>query len=137
MAHPPIRGVSWLFRRPRSHAGFLRAWLANGFNKIVVDRVVQILQDRKPSESCADAPRILITGGPLPRAASCLEPGKWRNKRGHVQKILQSELHLVNGSSENAHFLFLYLPRSCNACLDHTATSACDFQPDHGACLLW
>ncbi len=61
VAHPPVRGLSWLFRQPRAHAGFLRAWLANNFNKIVVDRVVQLLQDR-PIEDCKETPRILLTG---------------------------------------------------------------------------
>ena len=63
VAHPPIRGLSWLLKRPRCHAGFLRAWLANDFNKIVVDRVIQILQARGNSyKSCAEFPRLLITG---------------------------------------------------------------------------
>ncbi len=60
--HTPAEGVQMCLQHPRCHAGFLRAWLANGFNKVVVDRMIALLRDRQASSDRDEGPRVVITG---------------------------------------------------------------------------
>ena len=64
--HPPVRGHPWLFTRPLVHVGFLKSWLAGGFNTKVVARVMHLVTARPPlAPGLAQGKplRIYITGG--------------------------------------------------------------------------
>ena len=59
VAHPPKRGLNCIFSRPLVHVGFLKSWLAGGFNDKVVSRVVEIVKSCNPGQ---DSLCIYITG---------------------------------------------------------------------------
>ena len=57
--HPPARGLNCIFSRPLVHVGFLKSWLAGGFNKKVVSRVMEIA---KSCNSGQDKLQVYVTG---------------------------------------------------------------------------
>lgn len=59
VAHPPARGLNCIFSRRLVHVGFLNSWLAGGFNKKVVSRVMEIA---KSCNSGQNKLQIYITG---------------------------------------------------------------------------
>ena len=61
-AHPPKRGASWFLQRPRCHAGFLAAFLSNGFNTAIVEKVLIHLRAIQPLQDNVRPPQLLITG---------------------------------------------------------------------------
>ena len=42
MAHPPARGHVLCGTRPLVHVGFMRSWLAGGFNEKVIKHIMQL-----------------------------------------------------------------------------------------------
>ena len=63
VAHPPVRGHHWMFSRPLVHVGFLKSWLAGGFNEKVVGRIMELVH-ATPADPNAKPLRIYITGRP-------------------------------------------------------------------------
>ena len=47
VAHPPVRGHSFCGTRPMVHVGFMKSWLAGGFNEKVITRVMELVQSQK------------------------------------------------------------------------------------------
>ena len=43
MAHPPARGHVLCGTRPLVHVGFMRSWLAGGFNEKVIKHIMQLV----------------------------------------------------------------------------------------------
>ena len=60
--HPPKRGRYG--RRPLVHSGFNKSWTTNGFNRRVVERVLQIIRDAHAGKTADDPYRVIITGVP-------------------------------------------------------------------------
>ena len=60
VAHPPVRGHPIFFSRPLVHVGFLQSWLAGGFNTKVVNRIMQMVNQRQPGPNEL---KVYITGG--------------------------------------------------------------------------
>ena len=59
VTHPPARGHSFCGTRPMVHVGFMKSWLAGGFNHKVINRIMQLVTTRKPG---SEKLKILITG---------------------------------------------------------------------------
>ena len=49
VAHPPVRGHTLCGTRPLVHGGFMKSWLAGGFNTKVITRVMDLVNMRKPA----------------------------------------------------------------------------------------
>ena len=62
VTHPPVRGHRLCGTRPLVHGGFMKSWLAGGFNQKVVNRVMALVHARKPSPHKL---QIYITGDRL------------------------------------------------------------------------
>lgn len=62
VAHPPARGSRLLFTRPLVHVGFLKSWLAGGFNLKVISAVLQAVQHCRSLQSPADKITVFVTG---------------------------------------------------------------------------
>jgi len=56
---PPTRGHKLMGTRPLVHVGFMKSWLAGGFNLKVINRIMQLVNSRKAG---ADKLKILVTG---------------------------------------------------------------------------
>ena len=77
IAHPPVRGQTWLGSRPLVHVGFLKSWLAGGLKLKVVNKVLEAVQHCK-QHSTSDGPvTVLVTGEamtPFPLAHQPMPP---------------------------------------------------------------
>ena len=63
IAHPPVRGQTWLGTRPLVHVGFLKSWLAGGLKVKIVNKVLEAVQQCKQQQSKSDQPvTVLVTG---------------------------------------------------------------------------
>jgi len=59
VTHPPARGHTFCCTRPMVHVGFMKSWLAGGFNFKVLNRIMQVVNSRKAG---AEKLKILVTG---------------------------------------------------------------------------
>lgn len=96
VAHPPVRGLNCIFSRPLVHVGFLKSWLAGGFNDKVVRRVVEIVKSCKAGQ---DKLRIYITGK-LPLVTTTHRTGRGVQKPG-VVNIYPSQSKHPNTALDN------------------------------------
>lgn len=59
MAHPPVRGHALCGTRPLVHVGFMKAWLAGGFNEKVINHIMQLVNRPRAG---AGSMKIYVTG---------------------------------------------------------------------------
>ncbi len=57
--HPPTRGHKLMGTRPLVHVGFMKSWLAGGFNLKVINRVMQLISARQ--DASAEV-KVYVTG---------------------------------------------------------------------------
>lgn len=62
IAHPPVRGKTWLGTRPMVHVGFLKSWLAGGLKLKVVNQVLEAVQQCKQRSGSDHPITVLVTG---------------------------------------------------------------------------
>ena len=62
IAHPPVRGQTWLGTRPLVHVGFLKSWLAGGLKLKVVNKVLEAVQQCKQRSNSDRPVTVLVTG---------------------------------------------------------------------------
>ncbi|KAL3155310.1 hypothetical protein ABBQ38_010874 [Trebouxia sp. C0009 RCD-2024] len=72
IAHPPVRGKTWLGTRPLVHVGFLKTWLADGLKLKVVNQVLEAVQQCKQRSGSDQPITVLITGHSLGGALATL-----------------------------------------------------------------
>ncbi|KAA6424283.1 MAG: hypothetical protein FRX49_05495 [Trebouxia sp. A1-2] len=72
IAHPPIRGQTWLGTRPLVHVGFLKSWLAGGFKAKVVNRVLEAVQQCRQTCKSHAPTTVFVTGHSLGGALATL-----------------------------------------------------------------
>ncbi|KAL3143143.1 hypothetical protein ABBQ38_003412 [Trebouxia sp. C0009 RCD-2024] len=72
IAHPPVRGKSWLGTRPLVHVGFLKSWLAGGLKLKVVNQVLEAVQQCKQRSGSDQPITVLVTGHSLGGALATL-----------------------------------------------------------------
>ena len=61
-----MRGQKWLGTRPLVHVGFLKSWLAGGFNVKVVNQVLEAVQQCKEQSGSGHPVTVFVTGDPMP-----------------------------------------------------------------------
>ena len=59
VAHPPARGHTLCGTRPLVHVGFMRSWLAGGFNEKVINHIMELVNKRRAG---AGTLKIYVTG---------------------------------------------------------------------------
>ena len=57
VAHPPVRGHALCGTQPLVHVGFMKAWLAGGFNEKVINHIMQLVNCPR-----AESMKIYVTG---------------------------------------------------------------------------
>ena len=61
VAHPPVRGHVLCATQPLVHVGFMKAWLAGGFNEKVINHIMQLV-NRSRAGAGAQCMKIYVTG---------------------------------------------------------------------------
>ena len=69
VVHPPKRGHGFCMTRPLVHGGFMKSWLAGGFNTKVINHIMELVNARKASGSKLN---IYITGVLIGLHSNCL-----------------------------------------------------------------
>ena len=59
VAHPPARGHRFWGTQPLVHVGFMKSWLAGGFNQKVITRIMELVLSSTTSSQII---KIHITG---------------------------------------------------------------------------
>ena len=61
VAHPPVRGHALCGTQPLVHVGFMKAWLAGGFNEKVINHIMQLV-NRPRAGAGAESIKVYVTG---------------------------------------------------------------------------